>query len=158
VEVSNYTATRAFNRLKKGIIPKQNGGIMRNVERQKQMCLRLLTIVILVSSFSIAHAESFVAPSSGTLYVKCVAGSAGAVSTFGTGTSIASFVPYLNSVPKSCPTTEVSIGTVTAGQTVVFGIHTLWNGKDYWAFSNATDLGSIVSFTDVNDRLGMVAR
>jgi len=71
-----------------------------------------------------AHAESFVAPSSGTLYIQCVGGSAGAVSQFGTGTSPTTFVGYLNSLPQSCPTSEVSIGPVTAGQTVVFGIKT----------------------------------
>jgi hypothetical protein len=33
----------------------------------------------------------------------------------------------------------VSIGTVSVGQTVPFGIHTIWEGADYWAFSTGTD-------------------
>jgi uncharacterized protein (TIGR03437 family) len=117
---------------------------------------RSLFITILTISAAIyGNAESFVAPVSGTLYLQCVGGSAGAISQFGTGNSIGSFVSYLNSLPGSCPTSEVQVGAVAAGQTVTFGIHTLWNGKDYWAFSNGTDQGSVVSFTDMNNSLGM---
>jgi hypothetical protein len=97
-------------------------------------------------------------PSSATLYIKCVGGSAGAVSQFGTGTSPANFVPYLNSLPASCPTPEVPIGTVTAATQTLpseFGIHTVWQGRDYWAFSTGTDQASKVAFTDVNNSLGM---
>jgi len=107
--------------------------------------ISLLLAIALLSSFG-AHAENFVAPASGTLYISCVGGSAGAVSQFGTGTSPANFVPYLNSLPGSCPTPEVSIGAVTAGQPVQFGIETQWGGQTYWAFSDGTDEGSIVSF------------
>src|SRR6516225_7214585 len=112
-------------------------------------------ICVLAAIPVVAHAEVFVAPVSGTLYVKCVGGSAGAASQFGTGTSIATFVPYLSSLPQSCPTTEVSIGSVTAGQTVPFGIYTRWSGSDFWAFSTSTDQPSYVSFTDVNNSLGL---
>ncbi len=42
----------------------------------------------------------FVAPISGTLYIKCVGGDAGAVSQFGIGTSPSTFVSYLNSLPR----------------------------------------------------------
>jgi hypothetical protein len=101
------------------------------------------------------HAEVFVAPSGGTLYMKCVGGSAGASSQVGTGTSIATFVAILSSLPQSCPTSEVSIGAVTAGQVVPFGIHTSWSGSDYWAFSTGTDQASLVSFTDMGNSLGM---
>ena len=119
--------------------------------------IRLLPAIALLSSFG-AHAENFVAPASGTLYISCVGGSAGAVSQFGTGTSVANFVPYLNSLPGSCPMAEVSIGVVTAGQTVSFGIHTVWDGRDYWAFSTGTDEASIVSFTDVYNSLAMAGK
>ena len=102
-----------------------------------------------------AEAESFVSPTSGTLYVKCAAGNAGAVSQFGIGTSPVNFVPYLNSLPGSCPTSEVSIGAVSAGETVPFGIHTLWQGQDYWAFSTGTDEASNVAFSDIYNRLRM---
>lgn len=116
----------------------------------------LVMLIAVAGSFSAdAHAESFVAPVSGTLYISCVGGSAGAVSQFGTGTSSANFVPYLSSLPESCPTAQVSLGAVTAGQTVPFGIETQWGGQTYWAFSTGTDEASIVSFTDVNNSLGM---
>jgi hypothetical protein len=89
-------------------------------------------------------------PSSVTLYIKCIGGSAGAVSQFGTGTSPANFVPYLNSLPASCPTPEVPIGTVTdATQPPPFAIHTFWQGHDYWAFSTGTDQASKVAFSEV---------
>jgi uncharacterized protein (TIGR03437 family) len=97
----------------------------------------------------------FVAPSAGTLYLKCVGGSAGATSQFGTGNSSTNFVSYLSSLPQSCPDTEVAAGTVTAGQTVPFGIETSWGGQTYWAFSTGTDQGSMVSFTDMNNSLGL---
>jgi uncharacterized protein (TIGR03437 family) len=111
----------------------------------KQPCHWYVYLVAIFGSLT-AHAENFVTPASGTLYISCVGGSAGAVSQFGIGTSIANFVPYLNSLPGSCPTTEVSVGSVTAGQTVQFGIHTLWGGQDYWAFSDGTDEASVVAF------------
>ena len=103
----------------------------------------------------LAHAEVFVAPVSGTLYVKCVGGVSGATSQFGTGTSVGTFVSYLSSLPQSCPTNEVTVGSVVAGQSVPFGIHSSWNGADYWAFSTGTDQASVVSFTDVNNNVGM---
>lgn len=115
------------------------------ISKQQKRRIRLLPAIALLSSFG-AYAENFVAPASGTLYISCVGGSAGAVSQFGTGTSIANFVPYLNSLPGSCPTAEVSIGAVTAGQTVPFGIHTVWEDQDYWAFSSGTNEASIVAF------------
>jgi hypothetical protein len=110
--------------------------------------LHLVILIVLAGSLSQdARAESFVAPASGTLYVKCIGGSAGAVSQFGTGTSPANFVPYLNSLPASCPTLEVPVGTLTAAtQTLPFGIHTVWQGHDYWAFSTGTDQASKVAF------------
>jgi hypothetical protein len=110
------------------------------VSKRKRRNLYLVVLMALVGSFSpYASGESFVAPTSGTLYIKCVGGSAAATSQFGTGTSQTNFVPYLNSLPGSCPTSEVSIGTVSVGQTVPFGIHTIWEGADYWAFSTGTD-------------------
>ncbi len=127
------------------------------ISREHNRRIRLLFAIALLGSFG-AHAENFVPTVSGTLYISCVGGSAGAVSQFGTGTSIANFVPYLNSLPGSCPTAEVSIGAVTGGQTVPFGIHTVWDGRDYWAFSTGTDEASIVSFTDVFNSLGMAGK
>ena len=43
---------------------------------------------------------------------------------------------------------------MTGGQTVPFGIHTVWDGQTYWAFSTGTDEASIVSFTDLFNSLG----
>ena len=129
---------------------------MRILKEHKHWARRILSVVALMGSMApVALGESFVAPISGTLYIQCVGGSAGATSQFGTGTTIANFVPYLSSLPGSCPSAEVAVGAVAAGQTVTFGIHTLWLGKDYWAFSNGTDPASIVSFTDTNNSLGM---
>ena len=115
-------------------------------------------IQLRLSSSSVTPAQTggiFVAPSTGTLYFKCVGGSAGATSQFGVGTSPSTFVSYLSSLPQSCPTTEVAAGAVTAGQTVPFGIQTSWGGQTYWAFSTSSDQGSMVSFTDMNNSLGM---
>ena len=116
----------------------------------------LVMLVVLTGSLSpAARAESFIAPASGTLYVKCIGGSAGAVSQIGTGSAISDFVPLLNSLPQACPTTEVPVGPVSAGQTISFGLHTVWQGTDYWAFSTGTDQASKVAFTDVNNSLGI---
>jgi uncharacterized protein (TIGR03437 family) len=102
------------------------------------------------------HAESFIVPYSGNLYMSAVGGSAGAVSTFGVGTSQSNYTQYLSGLPSNpSPSGDVSIGSVKAGQTVVFGMSTFWNNQTYWAFSNATDQGSIVAFSDVNNTLGM---
>ncbi len=128
--------------------------ISKKDQNQRIICILTFTALLGVSSVD-ARAESFVAPASGTLYISCVGGSAGAVSQFGTGTSPTNFVPYLSSLPESCPTAQVSLGAVTAGQTVPFGIETLWGGQTYWAFSTGTDEASIVSFNDLNDSLGM---
>jgi hypothetical protein len=118
--------------------------------------VRLVSLLVVLAATSThARAESFVAPASGALYVKCVGGSAGATSQFGTGTSQANFVPYLSSLPGSCPTSEVSIGSVRAGQTIPFGVHTVWQGIDYWAFSNGSDQASTVAFSDVYNSLRM---
>lgn len=101
-----------------------------------------------------APRRSFGAPTSGTLYLKCVGGSAGAISQFGIGASPSTFVSYLSALPRACPTTEVAAESVRAGQTVPFGIQTWWSGQSYWAFSTSTDPGSLVSFTDMDNSLG----
>jgi uncharacterized protein (TIGR03437 family) len=119
------------------------------ISKQQDRLIRFLPAIALLCSFG-AQAENFVPTVSGTLYISCVGGSAGAVSQFGTGTSTANFVPYLNSLPGSCPTAEVSIGAVSAGQPVQFGIETQWSGQTYWAFSDGTDEASIVSFEGNN--------
>ena len=115
--------------------------------------------VVLVFLFVCARnrcsAEVFIAPNSGNLYVKCMRGNAGSKSYFGTGTSPATFKPYLTDLPGSCPTNEVLVGAVKAGQPVPFAIATYWNGQAYWAFSTSTDQPSAVSFSDVCCTLGM---
>jgi hypothetical protein len=67
---------------------------------------------------------------------------------------MSNFVALLNSVPQSCPTDEVVLGHVSAGQKIPFGIHTLWQGQDYYAFSTNRDEASLVSFSDVYNTLG----
>jgi len=129
---------------------------VRTTKERPEQPFRVLCLVTLLGSISfIAHAEVFIAPTTGTLYLSCIGGSAGAVSQFGTGTSIGTFIPYLSSLPQSCPTNEVSIGTVTAGQSVPFGIHTVWQGQDYYAFSTGTDQASVIAFSDTHNSLGM---
>jgi hypothetical protein len=130
-----------------------------HVSQRNLRNLYLVTLIVLAGSLTPAvGAESFVAPASGTLYIKCIGGSAGAVSQFGTGSAISNFVPLLNSLPQACPTTEVSVGPVTAGQRVPFGIHTVWEDLDYWAFSTSSDQPSTVAFSDVYNSLGMGGR
>jgi hypothetical protein len=119
------------------------------------MKTRVAISAFLLAACGSLRAENFVVPYRGTLYMECVGGSAGATSAFGLGTSEANFVPYLTGLPASCPDKEVSVGAVSAGQTVQFGISTAWNGQTYWAFSSGTDQGSIVSFSDVCNTLGM---
>jgi hypothetical protein len=119
------------------------------------MKTRVAMSAFLLAACGSLRAENFVVPTSGTLYMQCVGGSAGATSQFGLGTSSSNFLPYLTGLPGSCPDKEVSVGAVRAGQTVQFGISTSWNGQTYWAFSSGTDQGSVVAFTDVCNTLGM---
>jgi hypothetical protein len=128
---------------------------MHALERNLRNFYFVIPIVMVGLLSTDASAESFVAPAAGTLYVKCVGGSAGAVSQFGTGTSVANFVPLIGSLPQTCPSPEVPIGPVSAGQTIPFGIHTVWEGADHWAFSAGADEASMVAFSDVYDTLKM---
>ena len=127
-----------------------------HVSEHNYRSFQLAILIVLAGALSpAARAERFVAPVSGTLYIKCVGGSAGAVSQFGTGSAISNFVPYLNLLPQTCPTTEAAVGPVRAGQIVPFGIHTVWQGSDYFAFSTSSDQPSTVAFSDVYNNLGM---
>jgi uncharacterized protein (TIGR03437 family) len=101
-----------------------------------------------------ARGESFVAPYHGKLYIQCARASSAATSQFGLGTSPKDFVPYLT-LPSSCPSAEVLVGTVEAGQVVHFAISTSLGGQNYWAFSGSTDPGSVVAFTDTCNSLGL---
>jgi hypothetical protein len=49
----------------------------------------------------------------------------------------------------------VLVGLVSAGQTIEFGMSTLWVGQTYYAFSGNSDQASTVAFTDVCNVLGM---
>ena len=91
------------------------------------------------------------------LYISRICGSVGATSQFGTGTAISNFVPLLNSLPQTCPTAEVPVGSVLAGQRVPFGIHTIWEGADYWAFSTSSDQPSKWRFRTLNIHLWKMA-
>jgi uncharacterized protein (TIGR03437 family) len=114
---------------------------------------------LLVASGLNCHAEGFIAPFSGNLYLKCIGGSSAGVSTFGVGTSPSNYVPYLTGLPdRPSPSGEVFVGAVTAGQTVFLGISTPYNNQTYWAFSNASDQASVVAFTDVDNSLRMGGR
>jgi hypothetical protein len=128
---------------------------MRFLEYNHRGCYFLPLIALMAALSADARAESFVASASGTLYIKCVGGSAGAVSQFGTGNTITNFAPLLSSLPQTCPTAEVPIGSVRVGQAIPFGIHTVWQGTDYWAFSTGHDQPSIAAFSDVYDSLKM---
>ena len=114
-----------------------------------------LVAALLVSGEIALRAEGFLAPSSGNLYIQCTGGTGAATSQFGTGTSPANFVPLLTSLPSACPTKEVLLGTVAAGQAVAFAIQTQWNGQTYYAFSGGTDPASVVAFSDTDNSLGM---
>lgn len=121
----------------------------------RKSCLGLATAALLLVSVNLVHAESFVPPYSGNLYLQCIGGSAGATSQVGIGNSPSNFVPYLTGLPDACPDSEVLVGPVTAGQPVEFGISTQWLGQPYWAFSFNSDPASTVSFTDVCNNLGL---
>ena len=111
---------------------------------------------ISAGSFTVRPGKEFVMPVSGQLYLQQKGGSAGAVTTFGLGTSPANFVPYYTGLPNDPnPTGEVSVGSFTAGTTIHFGMFTQLGSETGWAFSNGTDQASIVAFTDVDDSLGM---
>ena len=97
-----------------------------------RICCGLVAFVSLLLFANVVDAESFTAPYGGNLYLQCIGGSAGATSHFGIGSSPANFVAYLNGLPSGCPDAEVLVGPVAAGQTVEFGISTLWLGQTYW--------------------------
>jgi hypothetical protein len=103
----------------------------------------------------VAEGESFIAPYGGNLYLQCVGGSAGATTQFGIGSSPTNFTVYLSNLPAACPDSEVLVGPVKQGQTIEFGMSTLWLSQTYWAFSGNTDQASTVAFTDVCNTLGM---
>jgi hypothetical protein len=105
---------------------------------------------------STVFAETFVAPYAGTVFIRCIGGSAGATSDFGTGTNSADWTPYLHSLPSQ--TGEVRIGNVTAGQVVPFAMRTDWLGKEYWAFSTVSDPASTTAFGDTDNSLKMGGR
>jgi hypothetical protein len=117
-----------------------------------------MLVLLAMSAAETAHAEVFIAPYSGNLYMKCTGGDSPAPTQFGTGTSTANFTAFLNGIPGSCPTAEVLIGSMTAGQAVPFAMKTTWNGQSYWAFSTATDQPSIVAFSDPDNSLKMGGR
>jgi hypothetical protein len=118
-------------------------------------CFGLMAMASVLVFADTAHAESFIPPYSGNLYMQCIGGSAGATSQFGLGSAPSNFVSYLNGLPQSCPDSEVLVGPVTAGQPVEFAMSTLWLGQTYWAFSFNSDQGSKVTFNDVCNSLGM---
>jgi hypothetical protein len=100
--------------------------------------------------------KEFVMPVTGQLYLQQMGGSAGAVTTFGLGTTPGNFVPYYTGLPNNPnPTGEVLAGSFAAGTTIHFGMFTQYGSESGWAFSNGTDQASIVAFTDVDDSLGL---
>ena len=106
-----------------------------------------------------ANAESFVVPFSGNLYLQAAGGDGGADTRFGIGTSPANFVAYLTGLPDNPSSrSELLVGAFQAGQTVHFGMYTVWGGQGHWAFSSGTDLPSVVAFTDRDNSLRMGGR
>ncbi len=98
----------------------------------------------------------FVMPFSGDVYLLQMGGSAAATTTFGVGTSPSDFTPYYTGLPNDPdPTSEVFIGHYTQGTTLNFGMYTTFGEQAGWAFSVDNDIASVVSFTDINDSLGM---
>jgi hypothetical protein len=89
----------------------------------------VLAFAALLVCATVVHAENFIAPQSGNLYLQCTGGNAGATSQFGVGSSPSNFTVYLSGLPSSCPDSEGLVGPVTAGQSVEFGMSTLWEAK-----------------------------
>jgi uncharacterized protein (TIGR03437 family) len=132
--------------------------LMKNqghLPRLRDPFLLICSLAACIQPVKAGASGNFIAPFSGTMYVECVGGSAGAQSQFGTGTTPANFVPLLTGLPSSCPDAEVPVGSVTMGQTVQFAMSTFWQGQPYWTFSNASDQASLSSFTDVCNVLGL---
>lgn len=121
----------------------------------RRFCSTAWAFAALLVCATAVQAENFVVPQSGSLYLQCTGGSAGATSQFGVGSSPSNFTVYLSGLPSSCPDSEVLVGPVNAGQSVEFGMSTLWGGQTFWAFSGNRDQASMVAFTDVCNNLGM---
>jgi hypothetical protein len=119
----------------------------------------LFFFLLLISTQVRGGAEVFIAPFSGNLYIKCVGGDSPAPSQFGTGTSPANFTPYLTGLPANpSPSGEVFVRSVNSGETVVFGISTVWGGETKWAFSNGTDPARADAFSDLDNSLHLGGR
>jgi hypothetical protein len=110
-----------------------------------------------MASFTVtAVPKEFIMPVTGQLFLLQKGGEAGAVTTFGLGTSPGNFVPYYTGLPNNPnPTGEVLVGSFPAGTTIHFGMFTQFGSQSGWAFSNGTDHASLIAFTDVDDSLGM---
>jgi hypothetical protein len=95
-------------------------------------------------------------PVSGTLFLQQQGGSAAASTKFGIGTSPGNFVQYYDGLPNNPnPTGEVMVGSFAAGTIINFGLFSQLGNESGWAFSTGTDRASIVSFSDVDNSLGM---
>jgi uncharacterized protein (TIGR03437 family) len=115
----------------------------------------LILGLLLVGAASNARAQGFVAPRGGALFLQAIGGSAGGASKFGLGTGPGNFTPLLSGLSSNpTPTGEVFAGFVSAGQTVPFGIYTVFGTSSY-AFSSGTDAASRGAFWDIDNSLGM---
>ncbi len=113
-------------------------------------------IAIVAAMSSTAQADEFVMPLDGFLNLQQMGGSAGAVTTFGIGTSPTNFVPFYQGLPNNpSPTGPLPAGFFPAGTTIHFGMFTTFGSDSGWAFSNWTDQASLVSFSDLSNSLGL---
>jgi len=118
-----------------------------------------LILVLSIAVNARAVTPSFFSmPQSGQLYAKFDHGGAGADSEFGLGTTPQNHVAYLTGLPNNPSTTsEVLMGSFTAGQEIPFSMKTDFFGT-YWSFSTdaTTDPAQYAEvWTDRDNSLGL---
>jgi hypothetical protein len=100
--------------------------------------------------------QTFVMPYNATMYLQQMGGSAGAITTFGIGTTPSNFTPDYTGLPNDPnPTGQVLIGSFAAGTLIDFGMYSTFGSENGWAFSTGTDQASLVSFADLSNSLGL---
>lgn len=120
----------------------------------KKTVFGLVAGLMMLAVNGAANALTFSVPYDAELFFSSRGGSASATTEFGVGSSVYSYTPYLTNLPNNpSPNYEVSAGIVLAGTNVEFYEKTLFEST-YWAFSSATDQGSLVAFTDIDNSLG----
>jgi hypothetical protein len=102
-----------------------------------------------------ARADEFILPFDASAYFTPAGGSAGAVTTLGLGTSLATFRPVYSGLPGNpSPNEEIYVGDYVQGTPIHIGEETSFSGT-FWAFSaDTTSPASRTAFMDLDNSLG----